>query len=222
MHKIITATAIGIAAIGILVGTTTGAVADRLIGSNDVANNSLRGVDVHNGTLGLPDLNDHTRALVTAHPKAGTAGHDGADGTDGTNGHDGTNGRDGIDGAPGAPGAAGAPGADGKDGVDGKDGADGVSGYYVRNVTVAIAAGSSATADVTCEEGTYALGGGVTAPADTRGYGTEADLVTNVAGPIYAATPTGDGADGWHVVVTNTNHAHDLAALAWVECAALN
>lgn len=107
-----------------------------------------------------------------------------------------------------------------KDQLGGGDGGGALSGYYVANETVNVASGDSAAADVQCKDGTYAVGGGVTAPDSTRGYGAESDLVTNVSGPTFAQLPGGgNGADGWHTVVTNNNEEHDLAYLAWVQCA---
>lgn len=218
-----------VVAIGALVLALGGtALARDLIGNRDIRNESIRGVDVHRSTLRGINIKNGT-----------LHGGDFADGTirskqilDGTiQVDDLDNGLQKILGSfessstqRGATGPAGKNGADGKDGAPGQNGApgkDGVSGYYVLNKTSdRVAPGTSASVDVSCKEGSYALGGGVTAPDDTRGYGAESDLVTNVSGPIYVQTADGgNGASGWHAVVTNNNATHDLAFLVWVSCA---
>lgn len=92
MRKLTTLTAVGIAALGLIAGTTGTAIAGKLIDSADVRNNSLRSVDVQDGTLGLRDLNKYTKAKVTAPGKAGADGADGRDGVDGKDGADGVSG----------------------------------------------------------------------------------------------------------------------------------
>lgn len=192
-------------------GTTT-AVAERLVNSQDIKNGTIRSVDVADGGLGLRDFNDFTKNRINQPGPVGPQGDKGNTGPQGPKGETG---------ATGATGPAGPAGPAGANGTNGTDGEDGVSGYYVKNVTVAVGADDSASADVYCNDGTFALGGGLTAPSDTRGYGSEADLTTNVSGPLYATGPNGDAANGWHVVATNTSDT-DLAFLAWVTCAAVN
>ncbi len=89
-------------AIGIAIGVSGSSVAGSLLGSKDIKNNSVRSVDVKNGTIKLKDLSPKLIKQL-----AQLAGKDGANGVNGQNG------------APGAAGANGAPGAAGQDGADG-------------------------------------------------------------------------------------------------------
>lgn len=61
----------------------TGAVAGDLIGSKDVQDDSLRGVDVHNGSLGFRELNDYTKDRINRPGPQGEQGEPGQDGADG-------------------------------------------------------------------------------------------------------------------------------------------
>lgn len=81
----------------LLLGSTGGAVADRLITGHDVKNNSLTGADVKNGSVKLRDLSPGARAWIKA--QAGKPGKNGSDGHDGANGSDGANGQDGAPGS---------------------------------------------------------------------------------------------------------------------------
>ncbi|KQY62449.1 MULTISPECIES: collagen-like protein [unclassified Nocardioides] len=128
---------IALATIGALVVVTpTTAVAARLIGSGDIANQSIQSWDIaadgigrselRTGSVGWDQMDSRTRARIIA-----LAGKDGTNGKNGTNGEDGAtgaNGADGLDGADGADGATGPAGPAGEDGASGTDGATGPQG----------------------------------------------------------------------------------------------
>lgn len=90
-----------VVATAILLVGTGGAVATDLVGSRDIRNDSVRSVDVKDGTLGMRDLNRHTRAALS---RPGPAGEDGATGPTGDTGPQG------LAGAPGPQGPAGPAG----------------------------------------------------------------------------------------------------------------
>lgn len=81
------APAILIASGALLLSATGGAVAAGLVTSSQIKNNTIKSIDVRNGTLQTGDLSGAARAALA-----------GQDGVNGTNGSPGTNG---ADGAPG-------------------------------------------------------------------------------------------------------------------------
>jgi hypothetical protein len=85
---------------------TSDDIKDQTIQRRDIGRDGVASSEVLNHSLGMRDLNDHTRAKINAPGPRGPAGADGADGT---------NGKD------GAAGPAGSPGAAGKDGVNAYD-----------------------------------------------------------------------------------------------------
>jgi hypothetical protein len=81
MSKLRSRTAAVVAGAAVLVTLgATGAVAAGKIGSGQITNGSVRSVDVKDGTLGMRDLNEWTRAKVS---KAGAQGERGPAGRDG-------------------------------------------------------------------------------------------------------------------------------------------
>ena len=121
-------------AIGIAIGIGGSATADRLLGSRDIKDNSVRSVDVKNGTIKLKDLSPKLVKQL-----AQLAGQDGADGVNGLNGANGTNGRDGAAGPAGTPGSA----AGVQTNWDAKDGATIVDANTVELSNVGTPAGAS-------------------------------------------------------------------------------
>jgi hypothetical protein len=79
---------LGVAA-ALVFASTTGAVASGLIGSKDIKNDSVRSIDVKDGTLRVKDLRPHAVQVLKGHD--GKNGVDGVDGKDGRDGKDGTN-----------------------------------------------------------------------------------------------------------------------------------
>jgi hypothetical protein len=67
----------GAAALLIGLGGVGGAVAANTIGSHDIRNDSIRSVDVQNGTLGMRDLNDYTQHQIRQGGERGPAGPQG-------------------------------------------------------------------------------------------------------------------------------------------------
>lgn len=111
----------------------TGAVADQLIGSRDVANGSLRSIDIMNQTLASRDIKDGTirgvdvqdGSLTAADFEGGVVrGEQGPQGEAGPAGEQGPQGEAGPAGAnstvPGPQGPAGPPGPAGADGAAGQ------------------------------------------------------------------------------------------------------
>jgi hypothetical protein len=73
---------------GLLVamGGVGGAVASNLVGSHQIRNNSIRSIDVHNGTLGLKDMNGYTVKHILDNGRRGPRGPEGPAGAPGTPG----------------------------------------------------------------------------------------------------------------------------------------
>jgi hypothetical protein len=93
----------------VLVGCSSfGAVASRFVDSGDIKDNSIRSVDVQDGSLGLRDLNEHSQDAINRPGARGTTGADGDTGATGAKGGTGTTGADGASGATGAKGDTGA------------------------------------------------------------------------------------------------------------------
>ena len=80
----------GAAAALVAVGSTGTAVASSLIGSADIADDSIRSVDIKDGKVRLHDLSPKAVASLQ--------GQNGKNGIDGKAGKDGVNGKDGKDG----------------------------------------------------------------------------------------------------------------------------
>lgn len=118
-------------AIGIAIGIGGSATADKLFGSKDIRDNSVRSVDVKNGTIKLKDLSPQLVKQL-----AQLAGQDG---TDGKNGVNGTNGQNGAPGPAGTPGSA----AGVQSNWDEKDGAHIVNATTVELSNVGTPAGAS-------------------------------------------------------------------------------
>jgi hypothetical protein len=123
------------------------AASNRLLGSNDIKDHSIKVKDLAPSTV------------TSLQGKQGPAGPAGADGVDGKNGVDGK------DGAQGPAGPAGAQGPAGPAGADGADGAGAVT-TYTRTDTVAVPAGEDASVNVGCATGDVATGGGVATHGD--------------------------------------------------------
>jgi hypothetical protein len=99
----------------VLVGFSSfGAVASKFVDSGDIKDNTIRSADVHEGSLGLRDLNQYTQDAVN---RPGARGPTGASGGTGATG------------ATGGTGATGAAGAKGDEGTRGATGATGSAKY---------------------------------------------------------------------------------------------
>jgi hypothetical protein len=200
----------GAAAALVAVGSTGTAVADNLIGSAGIANESIRSADIKNGDVRLADLSAYVSGKLA---QAGTPGPRGAQGETGPVG---------PQGEPGTPGAAGATGADGKDGKDGKDGVAGL--YYVTakygtdsdNVP-SVSVNEGAIATVACNSvADTAVAGGV----QTLGLGGHpAAVASSFPGRMDWDTnkPKVDRLDGW-IVQFDARQA-PVKADIWVLCA---
>ncbi|MFS3129423.1 collagen-like protein [Nocardioides sp. Bht2] len=104
---------------------TTGAVADRLIGSSQIKAGAVKSKHIDNGTVSSSDLSASVRSQLS---KAGTPGAKGATGATGPAGAAGPVGPKGDAGAPGTPGLPGTPGTPGAKGEKGDKGEKGETG----------------------------------------------------------------------------------------------
>lgn len=91
---------------------TSSDIKDQTIQREDIGKGGVASSEVLNHSLGMRDLNDHTRAKINAPGPRGPAGADGTDGADG---------KDGAAGPAGPAGASGTNGTNGKDGVNAYD-----------------------------------------------------------------------------------------------------
>lgn len=172
------------------ISTTTGAIAGSLVGSADVRNDSLRSVDLKNGSaVGEDDLRPALKAKVNA---VGT----------------------------GEQGPAGAAGATGPQGIAGANGTDGLDGAVYRSLTYTNGGGGSATvacADDNTVSQTYtAVAGGVQGgTVETQDDG----FVVNSSFPGRmdwdAGVPKADRLDGW-IILGNGQYTSTLTV--WALC----
>lgn len=191
--------AVGIATASLIaLGGVGGATASGLVHSRDIANNTVRGVDVHNGTIGKREFNGYTVNWIKS--QAGRDGEDGQDGARGPVGPQGPQGEQGEAGPQGPAGPAGAAGAPGKDGV---------SGYVIEGPEARWSNGAGTTT-ASCPDGKVALGGGFTVQGIRGG-----DAVVKTSQPVYVSQTN---ASGWQVSGVATGEAN---VKAWVICASV-
>lgn len=113
VHKPIAVTAAGTM---LVIGLgTTGAVADRLIGSAQIKADAVKSKHIDNGAVSSSDLSASVRSQLS---KAGTPGPKGETGVTGAPGPAGATGAPGAPGSPGAKGDKGDPGAPGAPGAN--------------------------------------------------------------------------------------------------------
>jgi hypothetical protein len=152
-----------VAMVALFVALSGGAYAttQALITSGQIANRTIRLVDVH------PSAINALRGQRGPQGPEGVAGRDGINGTNGAPGAPGAQGAQGAQGAPGtqgAPGAQGTPGAQGAQGEPGAPGADG--GFdpskvvFPQSSPTPVNPSSSAAANALCPTGARVLGGG--------------------------------------------------------------
>ena len=113
-------------------------------------------------------------------------GEPGRNGTNGINGQPGRNGTNGVNGQPGANGTSGTNGINGKNGATNVTVREGQIRQWSR-------AGTPSTADVLCNLGEVATGGGDSTSGSTFSVAQSTPLTTG------GALPT-----GWHVQAVNT------------------
>ena len=199
-----------VVATALLVGATT-ATAATLIGSKQIKDNSVRSVDVNNGSLGLKDLSPAARAgVVGPQGPAGAVGPQGATGAQGPKG-------DGVSGRPGAAGRTGA-GADGAQGSQGPQGPQGQQGDT--DITTRVGPkvpwqgpNEPVVSTAYCEPGEVVTGGG-------GGWDTSPGLPYIRYVKIIRSQPTPTG-DGWQVAGYSDSSASDAGnVVAYAQCAA--
>lgn len=179
------------------------AVADRMIG----------GEDIRNGSIGMRDLNKFTKnqirgKKIVVPPAQGVQGPAGERGPAGPKGDKGDTGPAGAAGAPGANGSQGPKGTPGAAGQNGKDGADGVTGYEVLNREVRLS-NTTDTVIAPCSDGKVALGGGFVLEGIRGG---NAKVVASQ--PAYVAGL----ATGWSVTASATG---EVNVKSWSICASV-
>lgn len=197
------------AAVLALAGGGSVAIADQMIGSQDV----------RNGSLGMRDFNDHTKDKINAQAATGEA----------TVGERGPAGPQGEQGEKGEKGEPGAPGANGKNGVSGYEvrtwnytkGEDSDMGANYSGV------GGGAIATVACSAGKAALSGGYWFKGGANGFNSDAirngsAVVASFPGRMDWTTNTVKPNDysGWIVQVNDKVAAADMTL--YVVCADMN
>jgi len=175
-------------------GSMGGAVAARVIGSEDILNNSIRQQDLGPGSVGTGELKAGSVGWGEINTAAqdrvqSLAGQDGLDGVDGTNGIDGANGIDGKDGAIGPDGPQGPAGPAGPQGPKGDPASDEFgkfgTGYVTTGLVPINKIGGSYTANAT-DLGTFTVN--KSGRYMINAYGFFDRLNDNEAG--YEAPPT--------------------------------
>ena len=181
-----------------MTGTATAGVA--AITSAQIANHSIRLVDMH------------PSAVKALKGQRGPRGATGAPGAPGARGADGANGLPGPQGIPGPPGPQGIPGSLGPQGQAGSNGLQGPAGgfdpakvSYVEGPEVTVPAGEEGGAPASCPVGTTVIGGGFLWVYPTEG------VVGEKSGPLE------DGS-GWSAMVANFG-ADDATVSAYAVCA---
>jgi hypothetical protein len=173
-----------IAAAGIAVLLVTGgtATAARMIGGEDIRNNSITGADIKRGSLTGNDIRSGsiTTADLNNRTERALDGKDGAPGPKGDTGAQGPKGETGATGAPGAKGENGAPGPKGETGSAGPQGETGAAGPQGEQ-------GEPGEKGDTGEQGEKGDAGD-TGPAGPQGE-------TGPAGPEGPQGPPGPGTD---------------------------
>lgn len=153
---------VALIALGVALSGTAVAASNALIGSKDIANHSIRLVDIN------PDTVKELR---------GQRGADGAPGANGATGAQGVQGLPGAQGAKGDTGSGGSTGSAGTTGPAGAPGSTGASGtfdpnklQYVEGTAVVVAPGATASASAVCPTGTTAISGGFFASISRIGF----------------------------------------------------
>jgi hypothetical protein len=139
--------------------------------SREIANGTIRNVDIARGTISLNRLTMGIQALIR---RAGTPGPAGPAGIQGPAGAAGARGPEGPRGAAGPAGPRGLQGAQGIQGVPG------TSGYQIVQASTTSTNTPSQTASAACPAGKLAVGGGATVTPST----------------VAAITATAAGANG--------------------------
>jgi hypothetical protein len=213
----------GAAVIAVL-GTSAGYAAGQ-IGSNDIQDDSVRSIDVKDGTLKLRDLTD--AAVAALEGGTGPAGPAGAAGAAGPAGPAGTKGD------TGAAGPAGPAGAIGPAGTPGIPGPAGVSGYevqtydYIKGLNGNVyGAGDGAIATVACSsQSKVAVAGGyqiLNPEAWTDGTSVLSSFPGRMDWNASPPAPLPNRNDGWIVQLnvpngpSQTHVGRDLRV--WVVC----
>jgi hypothetical protein len=175
-----------------MTGTATAGVA--AITSAQIANHSIKLVDMHPSAV---------KALRGKRGPRGATGASGAPGATGARGTDGTNGLPGPQGIPGPPGSQGQAGSNGVQGPAG--GFDPGKVSYVEGPEVTVPAGEEGGAPASCPVGTTVIGGGFLWVYPTEG------VVGEKSGPLE------DGS-GWSAEVANFG-SDDAIVSAYAVCA---
>ncbi|MGH3500269.1 MAG: hypothetical protein ACRDQA_05115 [Nocardioidaceae bacterium] len=218
----------GAALIGLL--SSSGAVAARMVGDDDIKVDAIRSRHINNGAVHHEDLRDSAVAsgqlrndsvhqrdlaggvldLLHQTGEEGRRGPQGVKGEPGPEGDRGPQGPKGPQGSKGDPGDTGPQGPKGDPGDQGPQGASGVSGYEVASSTQAelVFPGESRTLTKECPGTKVAVGGGAkVTPASASTDGSQVH--------VYGSYPSADGSQ-WTVRVHNgsTDSANGGAASA--------
>ena len=170
------------------------AYAATTVTGKDIRDGTVTGRDVKNHSLGTNKLSATALGSLAGQP--GPAGPQGPKGDRGERGPAGPVGLTGPKGETGPQGTPGPPGPQGPKGITGWE-------QRVSSQGVDVAPGKGGLAEVTCDSGKNALGGG----GSSTGYN----------GKLVASTPTDPGT-GWAVLYQNTGDSR-VTVYAWAICA---
>jgi len=184
-------------AVFIALGGVSYAVGKGSIGSREIQNNAVRGVDVRDGDLTVEDF------------AAGQVptGARGATGPQGVIGQEGATGPGGSAGSRGATGQDGSQGATGPQGTTGNQGPAGFSGTDVVSQAVSTPPSTTEVDTISCP-GTH---------PDVTGGGYEITPGFENVAFVMDTRPTADG-NGWAVKMRNGGIAAVLPYSIWAVC----
>lgn len=199
-------------AAALVLTSTGGAVAGSLVTSKQIADNTVRSVDIKNGTLNLRDIRPAARAALQ--------GQDGADGEQGPAGVAGPAGEaSGVAGPTGPAGPRGATGGPGQPGLPGDDGVDGFADFQRLTAQTANSYADSNTGVETAYQA-------IPCPAGTNAISGEYWFSANGGGPPAVGTAAFqtsrtdflNGIDGWVVLAQGPD---PFRMVVQVTCAAM-
>lgn len=212
----------------LLASSSVGAVAAKLVTSDDIKNGTIQSQDIGNGEVQKQDIAANSvgaNEIVTGSVNLNSLSDDakaalvGAQGAVGPQGPAGPAGKDGERGPAGPAGQDGADGVNGTNGVDGEDGRDGLAGAVYRVTEYANGGTGDATtacADTEAESQEYtAIAGGV--EAGVVGAPNAFAVTASFPGRMNwsTGTPKPGRLDGW-IVLGNGQRTEKLRV--WALC----
>jgi hypothetical protein len=178
----------------LVAGSMGGAVAARMIGSEDIRDNSILQEDLRANSVGNAEL----QADAVGWGNIDQTAQDRVRSLAGQNGADGSNGLDGTNGTAGTNGAAGAQGPEGPVGPMGPEGAKGEPGNPASDVFGEYAAGYNGSATV------GKIGGSYTTNATTLGTFTVTESGKYLVSAYGFFDRLNEGAPGYEAPTTDT------------------